>query len=55
MLARGLPNKAIARALGIAVGTVKAHMKRMFGKLGATSRTQAVTVANERGLLGDAA
>lgn len=51
LLGRGMPNKAIARALGIAEGTVKAHMKRMFGKLSATTRTQAVVFANERGLL----
>lgn len=51
LLARGECNKAIARELDIAVGTVKAHVKAIMDKLNATSRTQAASVANERGLL----
>jgi DNA-binding NarL/FixJ family response regulator len=47
----GLGNKAVARDLGIGVGTVKSHLRSIYGKLGATSRTEAVTVADRRGLL----
>ena len=51
LLVEGHPNKAIARQLNIAPGTVKSHMKGIFQKLGASSRTQVVTVAERRGLL----
>jgi DNA-binding NarL/FixJ family response regulator len=50
-LARGLPNKAVARALGISEHTVKYHTGSIFAKLGARSRTEAVTLAARRGLL----
>jgi len=50
-LARGQCNKAIASELDIAVGTVKAHVKAIMGKLDARSRTHAVTVAAGRGLV----
>ncbi len=46
-------NKAIAKQLGIAVGTVKSHLKVVFEKLGVQSRTQAVASALRRGLLRD--
>jgi len=52
LLAAGQCNKTIARQLQIAVGTVKAHVKAIMGKLGASSRTQAVSVAAQRGLVG---
>lgn len=51
LVARGQSNKAIALALQISVGTVKAHMKGVMGKLGAATRTQAASIAGERGLL----
>jgi DNA-binding NarL/FixJ family response regulator len=41
LLADGLPNKVIARRLGIAERTVKAHVSRIFAALGVTDRTQA--------------
>jgi DNA-binding NarL/FixJ family response regulator len=41
LLAHGLPNKVIARRLGIAERTVKAHVTRIFTALGVTDRTQA--------------
>jgi DNA-binding NarL/FixJ family response regulator len=41
LLADGLPNKVIARRLGIAERTVKAHVSRIFTALGVTDRTQA--------------
>jgi DNA-binding CsgD family transcriptional regulator len=48
---RGLSNKSIALKLDLAVGTVKTHVKSIFSKLHAGSRTQAVTVAQRRGIL----
>jgi DNA-binding NarL/FixJ family response regulator len=51
LLACGQCNKTIARELAIAVGTVKAHVKAIMGKLEASSRTQAVSVAAQRGLV----
>jgi len=47
----GLGNKAVARDLGIGAGTVKSHLRSIYSKLGVTSRTEAVTVAERRGLL----
>lgn len=52
-LAQGHSNKAIGRTLGIALGTVKAHVKAVLEKLDAASRTQAVVIAAQRGLLRD--
>lgn len=51
LLVEGHANKTIANTLDIAVGTVKSHMKSIFGKLDAASRTEAVTLAARRGLL----
>ena len=51
LLARGLCNKSIAGRLGIAVGTVKAHVKSIFGKLEASSRTEAASIATELGII----
>jgi two-component system NarL family response regulator len=51
LLACGQCNKSIARQLHIAVGTVKAHVKAIMAKLDASSRTQAVSVAAQRGLV----
>lgn len=47
----GMNNKEIARKLSIAVGTVKSHLKGIFDKLDVDSRTQAVRVAERRGML----
>ncbi|HEX8101359.1 MAG TPA: response regulator transcription factor [Solirubrobacteraceae bacterium] len=41
LLGRGLPNKLIARDLGISEKTVKAHVTRIFEALGVSDRTQA--------------
>lgn len=49
-IAEGLPNKLIARRLGIAEKTVKAHLTNVFQRIGVTDRTQAALWARERGL-----
>lgn len=50
LIARGLPNKRIARELGISEKTVKAHVGRVLAKLGVTDRTQAALHAVRAGL-----
>ncbi|MDB6106849.1 MAG: hypothetical protein JWO52_6848 [Gammaproteobacteria bacterium] len=47
----GLSNKAISRQLTLAVGTVKTHVKAILRKLDATNRTEAVAIAQRRGIL----
>jgi two-component system, NarL family, response regulator YdfI len=51
MLAEGLRNQAIARRLRISTYTVKFHVASILGKLGAGSRTEAVTLGVRRGLI----
>ena len=51
LLAYGECNKQIARRLDIAMGTVKSHVKSVMCKLGASSRTKAICIASERGLV----
>ena len=51
LVADGLPNKAIAAALGVSDETVKFHVGSIFGKLGASNRTDAVRLALRRGLV----
>jgi DNA-binding NarL/FixJ family response regulator len=41
LVAKGLPNKRIARQLGITEATVKAHLTSIFRSIGAENRTQA--------------
>jgi DNA-binding NarL/FixJ family response regulator len=48
----GLSNKRIASNLKLAVGTVKTHVKSILRKLAAASRTEAVAIAQRRGILG---
>jgi DNA-binding NarL/FixJ family response regulator len=50
-VARGFSNKDIARAIGRTDETVKIHLKSVFAKLGAADRTEAVTVALQRGII----
>jgi DNA-binding NarL/FixJ family response regulator len=47
LVADGLPNKLIARRLGISERTVKAHLTNVFSALGVTDRTQAALWAKE--------
>lgn len=51
LLADGLPNKTIARRLGISEHTVKFHVNAILGKLGAAGRTEAVVRATRLGLI----
>ncbi|MER6171807.1 response regulator transcription factor [Streptosporangium sp. NPDC001681] len=51
LVAGGLTNAEIGRALFISETTVKTHLLRIFGKLGVSGRTAAVTTALDRGLL----
>lgn len=51
LVAAGLPNKAIAHELGISEHTAKFHVGSLLAKLGAASRTEAVTLATRRGIL----
>jgi len=50
LVARGLPNKLIARELRISEKTVKAHLTQIFQRIGVTDRTQAALWAKDRGL-----
>jgi DNA-binding NarL/FixJ family response regulator len=51
LLSRGLPNKLIARRLQISEHTVKFHVSSIYAKLGASSRTDAVSRGVRRGLI----
>ncbi len=51
MMADGLGNKVIAARLGISEHTVKFHIASIFVKLGASSRTEAVTIGVRTGLV----
>jgi ATP/maltotriose-dependent transcriptional regulator MalT len=50
-MAAGLSNKEIAERLFVSENTVKTHAARLFGKLSAKRRTQAVQRAREAGLI----
>jgi len=51
LLAAGLSNRQIAAQLVVSLGTAKAHIHHIFGKLGVSSRTQAASRAQELGLI----
>lgn len=48
LLAKGWPNKLIARELGLSEGTVKVHLLAIFRALDARNRTEAVVAAQKR-------
>ncbi|NJK46420.1 MAG: response regulator transcription factor, partial [Pleurocapsa sp. SU_196_0] len=50
-LTEGMANKRIALELGIAESTVKYHLEGVYAKLEVRSRSQALRVALERGLV----
>jgi ATP/maltotriose-dependent transcriptional regulator MalT len=52
LVASGRSNAEIARELYLSVGTVKAHVHHIFGKLLVRNRSQAVARARELRLLG---
>ena len=51
LLARGLRNKEIATELGITTKSVMHHTVSIYRRLGVRSRTEAVTVAAQRGVI----
>jgi two-component system, NarL family, response regulator LiaR len=51
LLAQGMPNKEIAVRLTISERTAKFHVSSIMGKLGATNRTEAVSLAAQKGLI----
>jgi DNA-binding NarL/FixJ family response regulator len=51
LAAKGLRNRAIAQAIGRTEETVKVHLKHVMAKLGGEDRTEAVTLALQRGII----
>ncbi len=51
LIADGLSNREIAQKLSLSQETVKWYNKQIFAKLGAASRTQAVSIAKKNRLL----
>jgi DNA-binding CsgD family transcriptional regulator len=51
MIAKGYPNKIIASVLDISVWTVSTHLRRIYAKLGVTSRAAMVTKMFKHGNL----
>lgn len=51
LMTRGMTNKQIAAELVITEHTVKFHIRTILGKLGAANRTEAVTLALQKGLV----
>lgn len=51
LLVEGASNKAIAARLTLSENTIKTHISRIFDKLGAQSRAEAVAIALQRGLV----
>jgi DNA-binding NarL/FixJ family response regulator len=51
LIAAGLANKEIADRLGVTEVTVKAHLRNLYGKLGANNRAHAVTIALQQKII----
>ena len=51
LIADGLSNKEMAERLFVSENTIKTHTSRVFDKLGASRRTQAVQLAKSQGLI----
>lgn len=51
LVAMGATNQQIAHQLNISVNTVKVHLRNIFGKIGAASRTEATVYAIQMGLV----
>ncbi len=54
LVARGYTNRKVGEELFISEKTVSVHLSRVMTKLGAASRTEAVSIAHQRGLLAEA-
>lgn len=52
LLVAGCSNKLIGQHLNLALGTVKTHVKAILQKLEARSRTEAISICMQRGLIG---
>jgi HD-GYP domain-containing protein (c-di-GMP phosphodiesterase class II) len=52
LLSQGMPNKGIARELGISPKTVSNHVEHVYTKLGVSNRTGAAMYAMEHGMVG---
>lgn len=52
LVAKGLPSKAIADVLDVSLWTVATHLRRVFAKLGVSSRAEMVAQAIKANLLG---
>ena len=50
LLAEGLSNKELARALGVSENTIKTHLANLYAKLGVGKRTEALAAARRLGL-----
>jgi DNA-binding NarL/FixJ family response regulator len=51
LAAMGLPNKEIARRLGLSIRTVHSHLANIFAKMQVGSRTEAVLLALREGII----
>jgi DNA-binding NarL/FixJ family response regulator len=51
LAARGLPNKEIARRLGLSIRTIHSHLANIFMKMQVGSRTEAVLLALRQGMI----
>lgn len=51
LLAEGYSNAALGEKLFVSENTIRSHLRRISNKLGATSRTQAVSIARRLSLL----
>ncbi len=51
LAARGLPNKEIARRMGLSIRTVHSHLANIFMKMQVGSRTEAVLLALRQGMI----
>ena len=52
LLAQGMPNKGIARELGLSPKTVSNHIEHVYSKLGVSNRTGAAMYAMQHGIVG---
>lgn len=51
LVGEGRSNEAIARELSLSRATVKSHLAHVYNKLGVQSRTAALSIARQRGIL----